>query len=435
MTSKLLKKVASQDAIDAAWRVIQNNARTSTSASVRQEVDEFAEAAGQRIRSICWRLSRNRFEFGTAKGVPVPKFDSIGRKTGKFRPIVLASVEARIVQRSVLEVLQSISSLDQFIKTPFSFGGMPKTTSSSPRGNKDNPSAVPAAIKAVLDSIEGGTRFYVCADIKSFFTRISKPRVTEIIASAVDDSEFMEFFSKAIATELSNMAELRDLAADFPIYEIGVAQGNSLSSLLGNIALAKFDVLMNEGDCCCIRYIDDFVILGPSYKAVNARLRRAMRLLHELGMELSPEKTSNGARAIKDGLSFLGVEIAPGIIRPSGKAQQKFLNLVESEFADARKAFREFQAGKEMKKSRSLISTLKRVEGIVDGWGKHYWFCNDLNTRKHLDSRVSDLIREFLGAYRDVRLKTDFQRQNLLLGVPMLATQNGKPYKFPSVKF
>ena len=76
-------------------------------------------------------------------------------------------------------------------------------------------------------------------------------------------------FREAIDVELSNMAQLRDKAVDFPIENIGVAQGNSLSPLLGNIILADFDRVMNEGDCRCVRYIDDFIILAPSKKAAS----------------------------------------------------------------------------------------------------------------------------------------------------------------------
>src|SRR4051812_47008476 len=60
--------------------------------------------------------------------------------------------------------------------------------------------------------------------------------------------------------------------------------GGVLSPLLGNIILAAFDKQMNEGDCRCIRYIDDFIVLDPSGKAVMARTRLAKQILGALGM-------------------------------------------------------------------------------------------------------------------------------------------------------
>jgi retron-type reverse transcriptase len=432
LTSKLLKAVHRYDAIEAAWRVIQENARASTSASVRQEIEEFGQDSGRRLRSICYHLARGRFVFVKAKGIPSPKKDASGRKTGKFRPIVLAPVESRIVQRSILDVLQNVPELSLYIDTPYSFGGVKKAKLAGSKAKRESPSAVPAAIKAILAAIGDGAQYYVCADIKSFFTRISKKRVSEVVGSAVNDLDFIGLFEKAIATELSNMAELREKAKEFPIEDIGVAQGNSLSPLLGNIALFKFDLEMNQGDCCCIRYIDDFIILAPSAKAANARLRKAVRLLRELGMQLSPEKSSKGALAVRDGFSFLGVEIVPGIIRPSGNARFRFLSSIKEEFNRTRKAFLEVERGKPLPRSRSFISTLKRVEGMVDGWGKHYWFCNDLPLLEQLDLRVSDLIREFLGIYRDARTRLAPGQKNMLLGVPLLAEQRRHPFSYPS---
>lgn len=295
MASKLLKTVSKFDTIEAAWRVIRENARASLSQAVRQEVEEFAKEPNARIRSICWHLSHNQFAFGTAKGIPLPKRDASGRKTGKYRPIVLASLEARIVQRAVLDVLQTVPKLQAFAQTPLSFGGIRKLKPLHETDHgEERLSAVPAAIQAVLDEIANGARYYVCADIRSFFTRISKPNVIEIVGAAVADPEFLEFFKKAISTELSNIEELRGTGADFPTEEIGVAQGNSLSPLLGNITLSKFDLEMNRGDCRCIRYIDDFIILAPSAKAANTRLRMALRLLKELGCSFLRKNLQKG---------------------------------------------------------------------------------------------------------------------------------------------
>jgi len=258
--------------------------------------------------------------------VPIPKLDDTGRKTGKFRPIVLAPVESRIVQRAILNVLLEVSALKPFVQTPYSFGGIrgDRAQQNDKAARSDSISAVPAAIKAVLDEVGDGARLVASADITSFFTRISKDAVTKIVAAAVNDDELVVLFREAIDVELSNMAQLRDKAVDFPIEDIGVAQGNSLSPLLGNIILADFDRVMNEGDCRCVRYIDDFIILAPTKKAASARLRKASELLNRLGMKLSPEKTSKGGTSIDHGFDFLGINLCPGAVRPARRLRQRF---------------------------------------------------------------------------------------------------------------
>ena len=79
------------------------------------------------------------------------------------------------------------------------------------------------------------------------------------------------------------MAGLREKFEAFPIGDIGVAQGNSLSPLLGNIILHSFDRAMNEGDCRCVRYIDDFIILAPTRKAALARMQKAPAIFKVTG--------------------------------------------------------------------------------------------------------------------------------------------------------
>lgn len=373
--------------------MIQQNGRTSKSSQVRLELEAFAEDAQRNLRSLQGQLGRGSFKFGKAKGVPIPKFDAKGDPTGKIRPIVLAPVESRIVQRAVLNSLVEIEALKPFVKTPFSFGGIRSVRRRDGQGRRDEISAVPAAIKAVLHEIETGRKFIACADIRAFFTRISKEHVLRIIGDAIgDDPEFLTFLRTAIAVELENLAALKSAAAEFPTEEIGVAQGNSLSPLLGNIALAHFDQMMNEGDCRCIRYIDDFIIMAPSQKAGNARLAKAIKLLKELGMELSPEKSSSGAISIEAGFDFLGITICPGLIRPSDKSRRRFLASVEHVFDETKKAMNGLKSGNALGRDQSLVATFKRVDGMLDGWGKHYWFCNDGQTFSNLDRQIDNYI-------------------------------------------
>lgn len=421
------------DNLERAWRVIKQNGRSSNSETVRLDLEQFAEDAPQKLRSLKGRLGRNSFEFEKAKGVPIPKVDAKGKPTGKIRPIVLAPVESRVVQRAVLNVLVDQEELKPYIATPYSFGGIRSTRKRGEQKRDEQVAAVPAAIKAVLDEIGQGRCYIATADIRAFFTRVSKEHVLGVISAAIgNDSEFISFLRKAITVELANIAFLKEYAADFPTADIGVAQGNSLSPLLGNIALADFDLIMNEGDCRCIRYIDDFVIMAPTAKAANARLAKAIKLLSALGMQLSPEKSSKGAAPVDSGFEFLGVYIGPGLIRPGAKAQARFLESISDAFASSRKAMIGLKNGVALESDRSLVATLKRVGGMVDGWGKHYWFCNDGQVFAGLDQRISAEVGAFLGVYRAVRDAVPPKFQMPLLGLSELAQMSREPFKYPT---
>jgi RNA-directed DNA polymerase len=340
-------------------------------------------------------------------------------------------VESRIVQRALLNVLVTMPALKPYFETPFSFGGIRKAKVANAKSRRDDPSAVPAAIRAVLNEIEKGATHFVAAGIRSFFTRVSKAQVLSIISDAVQDAEFTEFLERAITVELSNLAELKHLAKNFPTSDIGVAQGNSLSPLLGNIALAEFDKIMNEEDCRCMRYIDDFIIVAPSAKAANARYRKAVAFLKGLGMELSPDKTSKGAQKIENGFAFLGIEVVPGRVRPSRAARHKLLSSLEIEFTASRKAFEQARNGKRMPRARSLITTLKRVDGMIEGWGKHYWFCDDNKFFAELDSEIMKKIGAYLGSYKNIRSRTDDAHHRAIMGIAELSTIKRDPFQYP----
>ena len=432
MQSKLRKSVQKAANLEAAWRVIYRNGKYSKSDDVRLAIERFAEDPAKNIRSIQRRLSRDKFQFEPAKGAPIHKLDSKGKRTGKIRPIVIAPLEARIVQRAILNVLVEVPALKPYISTPHSFGGMRKT---KPKEGQLEESyhSVPAAIKAVLDEIGNGAKWTASADITAFFTKISKSAVSDIIGRCIQDQSLMDLVASAIKVELANLAELRQLASQFPIEDIGVAQGNSLSPLLGNILLADFDTAMNERDCRCIRYIDDFIILAPTEKAANARLRKAKQLLEEFEMELSPEKSSRQAQKVEKGIEFLGIEIVPGHLRPSRKARGKFLSSVKAALDTSAKAMTGLRHGNPLDPKLALISTLKRVDGMVDGWGKHYWFCNDRQLFRSIDEKVRDVIGSYLGSYSDTRERLAENMRHLPLGLTNLGELDRSPFEYPKL--
>ncbi len=219
----------------------------------------------------------------------------------------------------------------------------------------------------------------------------------------------------------------------FPTEDIGVAQGNSLSPLLGNILLFQFDALMNEGDCRCIRYIDDFIILAPTKKAGSARLKKAKRLLANIGMELSPEKSSKEPIDIRESFQFLGIELSNGFIRPSNKSCQHFLSQISDAAEASLYAFRLHRVGQVFPKHQSLINVLKRVDGIVQGWGKHYRFCNDDALVQRLDGQVKERLGAYIGAYADLRDRSEESERQTLLGIDKLGNIKRTPYSWPKL--
>src|SRR5271165_7276055 len=200
--SKLALQVRRGRTIEEAWLAIKRNARTSKSEDTKREIDAFEANLATNLQRISRQLQQHKFVFPPARGVKIPKDK---KDKSSFRPLVVAKVEARIVQRAVHDVLVSVPAIQKFVHTPYSFGGIKK-------GKDEGVSAVPAAIQAVLDAIGDGCKFAIRSDIAKFFTCIPKSKVTDIVSSAVEDQEFLELFKQAIAVELENMAQLREHA-------------------------------------------------------------------------------------------------------------------------------------------------------------------------------------------------------------------------------
>jgi len=76
----------------------------------------------------------------------------------------------------------------------------------------------------------------------------------------------------------------------------------------------------------------DFIILGPTQKAVNAAFKRALKLLSAHGLEaydphMTPEKAETGGTDSK--FSFLGCDIMPGMIQPGVKTRNRLISSVD----------------------------------------------------------------------------------------------------------
>ncbi|MDN3721665.1 reverse transcriptase domain-containing protein [Roseibium salinum] len=244
--------------------------------------------------------------------------------------------------------------------------------------------------------------------------------------------DFMNLFLiTAWLLSWKNSAQLGADAIRFPREDLGVAQGSALSPLLGNILLHGFDQAMNEGDCACFRYIDDIIILAPSERAANARFRKSRRLAFRFAARVfGAKKSCGGVQTFESGFEFLGIEIVNGLIRPNGKAvgktQTKDLRysrrIQKNEFSrDASKPFRSKFA---------MIPTLSRVSGTLNGWAKHYRFCNDQKLFQSLDQDVESKVTKYLQSYAaSVRKNPEAKRD--FLGITSLNDIDWNPFSWP----
>ena len=241
----------------------------------------------------------------------------------------------------------------------------------------------------------------------------------------------MVLFKQAIAVELENMTKLKRHENAFPLHDVGVAQGNSLSPLLGNILLADFDKAMNNTPSVrCLRYIDDFIILAPTQAEADTKFLEALKLLAAHGMNVSAGKTSQGST--NKSFDFLGVQFANGFIRPVAKSRTRHLTAVRNLFTDSRNAIIEFRRSNELDNRKAYLPTISKLGGIMQGWGKHYWFCRDNEFFKNLDNEIENEYAAYRGFVRtEVRTAISSERKWKIMGLTQHQHMERSPFTWP----
>lgn len=396
-----------------AWVKVHENGINSKCEQTKKEIRIFAAEAERYIDQIYRKLLKKKWQFEPALGV------TKRRQGKKPRPLVVSPIPNRIVQRTILDVLQAEPTIKAYYEMESSFGGI------EGRGVRD-------AIEKMYTAINNGARYYIRTDIKEFFRYIPRDRVLSKIAEKIPDSDFNELLKAATNIELKNLHALKDFADLFPLYEIGVAQGCCLSPLIGNILLYEFDSQMNGRGIICLRYIDDFIMLGSDLSHLGAAFKNAKQLLKEYGLEVyDPDKDKGKAEMgdVIQGVEFLGCTVIPGLITPSKESRKRVLDRIKSILSDSMTRMK--TPDKLYLENMSLAQTLVAVDNVLVGWGNQYSFCNNIQIMDHLDAEIDKLLNAYFDRYS--KIKSSFQDKELkrnrrkLLGVHLLVDSKSNP--------
>jgi RNA-directed DNA polymerase len=309
------------------------------------------------------------------------------------------------------------SSIKIYYDMEFSFGGI-------------EGKSVRNAIEKVCSTIKNGACYYIRTDIKEFFRYIPRERVLSKIAEEIKDTDFNILLKAATNIELKNLQTLKD-AELFPIHDIGVAQGCCLSPLIGNILLHEFDEKMNERGIACLRYIDDFIMLGSDLSHLQSAFKNAKRFLkQEYDLDVyDPHQDRVKAEMghVSRGFDFLGCNIVPGFITPSLKSRKKLIERIESTLQKSMALMNKPDILYLQK--IAVAQTIYDVDNILRGWGNQYSFCNNPQVMVHLDSEVDKLLSLYLENYSKINRAMqgkDFKiKKRQLIGVHCLV--NSKP--------
>lgn len=247
-----LKRDAAPGADGMTWRAYE------------QELDRKIENLHRRVQRGAYRPQPSRRTY-------IPKPD------GRQRPLAVAALEDKIVQRATATILNQIYE-EEFLG--FSYGFRPE------RGQHD-------ALDALYVGLETRKVNYILdADIRSFFDEVSQDWLVRFIEHRIGDKRIIRLIRKWLKAGV-----LEDGIVQAS--ESGTPQGSVISPLLANIYLHYvFDLWAKRwrrreatGDMIIIRYADDTVV-GFEREADAKRFLDMMReRLQGFALQLHPDKT------------------------------------------------------------------------------------------------------------------------------------------------
>lgn len=402
--------------LDAAWRRIRSNARApSASPKTKRSTGDFEISSSRELGIISRQIREVRFRFLPQEGLP------IRRPEKTPRPIVIAPVRNRVVQRAILNVLQNDPRIYVRLNTRHSFGGL------QGRGVID-------AMREVARAIGDGHVYFYRSDIRDFFTGIPRSRVVGDVGRIVRDAKLRALFAAGLETNLANLNELSpEEQALFPDSTGGVAQGSPLSAFAGNLLLGDLDARANAGDARFIRYIDDLLILGKSPEHARACFDFVRSELTALGFSVYAVGQSNGKAAaghVRKSFVFLGTQVSGGILQPARHNRAAFLERAEGIVEQGRRQLVAISKREPAGLHGGLAKTLWQLDSQVRGTGRAFQHCDCPQLWSDLDRKLDDMIAGLLGVYRRLQAKESSPtKRRRLLGITPLIDLNGIPWR------
>ena len=255
---------------------------------------KYASGLEGRLADLHDRVHSGAYRATPSRRVNIPKPD------GGTRPLGIAALEDKIVQKAVAETILTPIYEAQFLG--FSYGFRPG------RGTHD-------ALDALVVGIERRKiNWVVDCDIRAFFDAVSRDWLVRFLEHRIADKRVIRLIVKWLNAGVMEDGEWRDNLR-------GTPQGSVVSPVLANVYLHYvLDLWFHKkwrrrkvlGDAIIVRYADDFVVGFQHKRDAERFLRAAKARFANFALELHPDKT----RLIEFGRFALSNRQQRGLGRP-----------------------------------------------------------------------------------------------------------------------
>src|SRR5918994_4260486 len=223
------------------------------------------------LKDLHARVHRGSYRARPSRRVYIPKAD------GRQRPLGVAALEDKLLQRAVVEVLNAIYETDF---RGFSYGFRP---------GRSPHHALDALATGILSK---KVNWVLDADIRGFYDAIDHGWMLKFLEHRIADKRILRLIRKWLKAGVIERGEWSETVQ-------GTPQGASASPLLSNVYLHHvFDLWADQwrrrharGDMVLVRFADDYVA-GFQHRDDAERFLAELRdRLAKFGLELHAEKT------------------------------------------------------------------------------------------------------------------------------------------------
>ena len=255
-------------ALKCAFDCVRKDAAVGVDGKTKEQ---YEQQLWNHLQGLHERLRTKRYRHQPILRVHIPK------APGKTRPIGISTVEDKIVQGALREVLEAIYEQD-FLEGSYGF-----------RPGRSAHDALRAVDRMAYRE---GITVILEADIQAFFDSVDRTKLMEMLQIRVADPSLLRLVSKCLHVGVLDGEE-------FSTPDEGTAQGSIISPMLGNVYLHYVLDLWFEreirphlaGHARLIRYADDFVVGFERKEDAVHVLELLRQRMAEYGLTLHPEKT------------------------------------------------------------------------------------------------------------------------------------------------
>ena len=244
-----------------AWKKVKANRGSGGIDGVT--IKEYAKNEQENILKLLEKLKAKEYNPSPVRRVYIPK------KDGKKRPLGIPTLEDRIVQQALTDIL--MPKYEKLVFHNWSMGYRPG------RG-------VESALQVIIKNIELGRNWIYDCDIKGFFDSIPHKKLMKVLNKVIADGTVLDLIWSWLKCGYMEDGKYYNAKAGQP-------QGGVISPLLANVYLNELDWELHKAKIYFVRYADDFLLFCETEEEVTRAGNIAKSVIESLGLEVAMNKT------------------------------------------------------------------------------------------------------------------------------------------------